>query len=65
MEPGHALVLERLGLTPLLELDLRLGEGSGAALATQLLVTGARIDLEMCTFAEAGLEHPEVPGARR
>ncbi|MFT5583062.1 MAG: nicotinate-nucleotide--dimethylbenzimidazole phosphoribosyltransferase [Cognaticolwellia sp.] len=64
-EPGHRFVLEALGLEPLLELDLRLGEGSGAALATQLLITAARIDLEMCTFEEAGIEHPENPEARQ
>jgi nicotinate-nucleotide--dimethylbenzimidazole phosphoribosyltransferase len=64
-EPGHRFVLQALGLEPLLELDLRLGEGSGAALATQLLITAARIDLEMCTFEEAGIEHPENPEARK
>ncbi len=64
-EPGHALVLEALGLAPMLDLGLRLGEGSGAALATGLLATACRVDAEMCTFEEAGIEHPEVPGARR
>ncbi len=63
-EPGHALVLDALGLRPLLDLGLRLGEGSGAALAVGLLATGCRIDAEMCTFQEAGIEHPELPGAR-
>lgn len=64
-EPGHRFVLDALGLEPLLELDLRLGEGSGAALATQMLITAARIDLEMCTFEEAGIEHPENPEAKQ
>ena len=64
-EPGHRFVLDALGLAPLLELDLRLGEGSGAALATQMLLTAARIDLEMCTFEEAGIEHPENPEAKQ
>ena len=41
-EPGHALVLDDLGLRPLLDLGLRLGEGSGAALALPLVVGGAR-----------------------
>ncbi|RME28709.1 MAG: nicotinate-nucleotide--dimethylbenzimidazole phosphoribosyltransferase [Deltaproteobacteria bacterium] len=63
-EPGHRLVLEALGLDPILDLDLRLGEGSGAALALGLLAAGCRVDAEMCTFEEAGIEHPEVPGAR-
>jgi len=64
-EPGHARVLDALGLEPLLRLGLRLGEGSGAALAAGLLATGCRVDAEMCTFEEAGIAHPEAPGARR
>ncbi|CAA9587408.1 MAG: Nicotinate-nucleotide--dimethylbenzimidazole phosphoribosyltransferase [uncultured Thermomicrobiales bacterium] len=54
-EPGHAVVLERLGLDPLLDLGLRLGEGSGAALALGLLDGAARHLAEMATFAEAGV----------
>jgi nicotinate-nucleotide--dimethylbenzimidazole phosphoribosyltransferase len=64
-EPGHALVLEALGLTPVLSLGLCLGEGSGAAMATGILATACRIDAEMCTFEEAGIAHPERPGARQ
>lgn len=45
-ERAHGLVLERLGLEPLLELRLRAGEGVGAALATQLLRTGLRVRAE-------------------
>jgi nicotinate-nucleotide--dimethylbenzimidazole phosphoribosyltransferase len=61
-EPGHALALAQLGLTaeagagPLLRLDLRLGEGSGAALAMPLLVGAARLMDEMATFGEAGVD---------
>jgi nicotinate-nucleotide--dimethylbenzimidazole phosphoribosyltransferase len=55
VEPGHAIVLERLGLSPILELDLRLGEGSGAALAIPIIRAAARICGEMATFAEAGV----------
>ena len=54
-EPGHALVLEALGLDPLLDLGLRLGEGSGAALALPLLQASIAILNEMATFDEAGV----------
>jgi nicotinate-nucleotide--dimethylbenzimidazole phosphoribosyltransferase len=55
-EPGHALVLAQLGLQPLLDLDLRLGEGSGAALALPLLGAALAILDEMATFASAGVD---------
>src|SRR5439155_17193361 len=54
-EPGHALVLDELGLDPLLDLGLRLGEGSGAALALPLLSSSLAILDEMATFAQAGV----------
>jgi nicotinate-nucleotide--dimethylbenzimidazole phosphoribosyltransferase len=54
-EPGHAVALEALGLMPLLDLDLRLGEASGAALALPLVEAAARMVREMHTFAEAGV----------
>jgi nicotinate-nucleotide--dimethylbenzimidazole phosphoribosyltransferase len=54
-EPGHALALERLGLEPLLDLGLRLGEGSGAALAIPLLRAAIAILAEMATFDAAGV----------
>jgi nicotinate-nucleotide--dimethylbenzimidazole phosphoribosyltransferase len=57
-EPGHSIVLERLGLRPLLELDLRLGEGSGAALGVGLIVTACRIRDEMATFGSAAVSGP-------
>ncbi len=53
-EPGHRVILEALGLRPLLDLDLALGEGTGAVLAMPLLRAAARI-LHMATFAEAGV----------
>lgn len=54
-EPGHALLLQSLGLQPLLQLDLRLGEGSGAALAWPLLESACRILGEMASFDAAGV----------
>ena len=55
-EPGHRIVLEKLGLHPLLDLELRLGEGSGAALALPLLGAALSILDEMATFASAGVD---------
>ncbi|MCU0495141.1 MAG: nicotinate-nucleotide--dimethylbenzimidazole phosphoribosyltransferase [Chloroflexaceae bacterium] len=62
-EPGHGLALAHLGLTeehgagPLLQLGLRLGEGSGAALALPLLVNATRLMRDMATFGEAGVDN--------
>jgi len=58
-EPGHAVALAALGLEPLLDLELRLGEGSGAALALPLLEAATRMLAEMRTFAEAGVSEAE------
>jgi nicotinate-nucleotide--dimethylbenzimidazole phosphoribosyltransferase len=54
-EPGHAAALAQLGLRALVDLDLRLGEGSGAALAVPLVQSAARILAEMATFDQAGV----------
>jgi len=54
-EPGHALLLAHLGLDPLLQLDLRLGEGSGAALAWPLLESACVVLREMASFEAAGV----------
>lgn len=54
-ERGHARALEALGLTPLLSLQLRLGEASGAALALPLLAAAITLHNEMATFASAGV----------
>lgn len=54
-EPGHGHVLAELGLRPLLDLDLRLGEGSGAVLAIPLLDAAASVLREMATFESAGV----------
>ncbi|MED4782192.1 nicotinate-nucleotide--dimethylbenzimidazole phosphoribosyltransferase [Brevibacillus choshinensis] len=54
-EPGHAFVLKTLGKEPLLDLNLRLGEGSGAALAFPIIEASTRMVREMATFASAGV----------
>lgn len=54
-ETGHALALATLGLTPLLDLGLRLGEGSGAAASIPLLQQAIALHAGMATFAEAGV----------
>jgi nicotinate-nucleotide--dimethylbenzimidazole phosphoribosyltransferase len=54
-EPGHALILGSLGLEPVLDLGLRLGEGTGAALALPLLHASIAILREMATFDDAGV----------
>jgi nicotinate-nucleotide--dimethylbenzimidazole phosphoribosyltransferase len=54
-ERGHGEVLERLGLRPLLDLDLRLGEGTGAALALPIVRAAVRLLNDMATFDEAGV----------
>jgi nicotinate-nucleotide--dimethylbenzimidazole phosphoribosyltransferase len=54
-EPGHALVLAELGLRPLLDLGLRLGEGSGAALALPLASAALALLADMATFESAGV----------
>lgn len=54
-EPGHALVLADLGLRPLLDLALRLGEGSGAALALPLVHAALAVVADMATFEAAGV----------
>jgi len=54
-EPGHRAALEHLGLQPLLELDLRLGEGTGAVLAMHLAEAAVRVLGEMATFDGAGV----------
>jgi len=54
-EAGHTIALRALGLEPLLDLDMRLGEATGAALALPLVSAAARMISEMKTFAEAGV----------
>jgi nicotinate-nucleotide--dimethylbenzimidazole phosphoribosyltransferase len=55
VEPGARAALDHLGMTPLLDLDLRLGEGSGAVLAVPLVQAAARLLSEVATFDSAGV----------
>ena len=55
VEKGHRIMLEAMGLTPILDLGLRLGEGTGAALAMLMIEAGLKIYREMATFEEAGV----------
>ncbi len=61
-EGGHPLLLEHLGLKPLLNLGMRLGEGTGAALGIFLAEAAARVLAEMSTFAEAGVSEGSESG---
>jgi nicotinate-nucleotide--dimethylbenzimidazole phosphoribosyltransferase len=59
VERGHAALWQTLGLHPLLDLDLRLGEGTGAVLAMHLIEASCSILAEMATFANAGVSGPQ------
>lgn len=59
MERGHRVELEMMGLKPLLDLDLRLGEGTGAALSMGIVDASIEIIREMATFEEAGVSEKE------
>ncbi|MBF0458421.1 MAG: nicotinate-nucleotide--dimethylbenzimidazole phosphoribosyltransferase [Nitrospirae bacterium] len=54
-EIGHRAILAHMGLTPMLELDMRLGEGTGAAIAMTILDASLKIYREMATFQDAGV----------
>jgi nicotinate-nucleotide--dimethylbenzimidazole phosphoribosyltransferase len=55
VERGHVAALDRLGKKPLMDLDLRLGEGTGAALAMTIVEAAVRVLTEVATFGEAGV----------
>lgn len=57
VEKGHTAMLEKLRLKPILNLDLRLGEGTGAALAMLMIEAGLKIYKEMATFGDAGVSN--------
>jgi nicotinate-nucleotide--dimethylbenzimidazole phosphoribosyltransferase len=60
VERGHQAILDHLGLKPLFDLDLRLGEGTGACLGISLVFAAIKILTEMATFDEAGVSERET-----
>ena len=60
LERGHRLVLEALAAEPMLDLKLRLGEGSGAAVALPILRLACALHAQMATFEEARIAGPRV-----
>ena len=60
-EPAHSLLLDHLDLKPILDLDVRLGEGTGAVAALPLLFMAARVLAEMSTHEQAGVSRPLTP----
>ncbi len=59
-EPGHRFLLRYFGISPLLRLNMRLGEGTGAVLAMLIIESALRLYSEMATFASAGVSGAEV-----
>jgi len=62
VEPGHRIALQAMELHPLLNMGMRLGEGTGAALAMHIIEAAARCLAEMATFAEAGVSERSEDG---
>jgi len=58
-EPGHRAMLKHLGLEPILDLNMRLGEGTGGALAMGIMEGAVKIFMEVLTFEEAGVSNKE------
>ncbi len=60
VEIGHTFMLQRIGVEPILDLQLRLGEGTGAALAMMLIEAGVKVLGEMASFADAGVSEKNM-----
>jgi nicotinate-nucleotide--dimethylbenzimidazole phosphoribosyltransferase len=60
VEIGHRFMLEKMGMEPILDLKMRLGEGTGAALAMGLVEAGVKILKEMATFEQAGVAQSNI-----
>ena len=58
-EPGHRIMLKHLGLRPILDLKMRLGEGTGGALAMGIMDGAVRVFKDMATFEEAGVSEKQ------
>jgi nicotinate-nucleotide--dimethylbenzimidazole phosphoribosyltransferase len=58
-EPGHRVLLDGLRLEPMLDLEMRLGEGTGAALAMNVMAASAAAFNDMATFESAGIAGKE------
>ena len=58
-EPAHDFALTNLGLTPLVDLSMRLGEGTGALTALSTVMAGVDVLIDMATFGEAGVSDGE------
>jgi nicotinate-nucleotide--dimethylbenzimidazole phosphoribosyltransferase len=63
VEPGHSVVLDAIGLDPVFDLNMRLGEGTGAALAMGVIDSACAMMSGMATFGEAGVDEAEEPMA--
>ncbi|NED59800.1 nicotinate-nucleotide--dimethylbenzimidazole phosphoribosyltransferase, partial [Streptomyces sp. SID10244] len=63
VEPAHSVALEHLDLEPILDLSMRLGEGSGALTALPIVASSVDILTSMATFAEAGVSDKDEPAA--
>lgn len=61
VEQGHRIALDALGKRPLLDLDLRLGEGTGGAIAMNLVEAAVAVLTEVATFAEAAVSQANIP----
>jgi nicotinate-nucleotide--dimethylbenzimidazole phosphoribosyltransferase len=62
-EPAHSMALEHLGLAPLIDLGMRLGEGSGALAAMPLVMGATKVLAEMATFDDVGVSAASGPQA--